>query len=170
MLRADLDNGIYSQYVAYFEDFCTQHIDIQHTPQSPSFVGPDVDNGDFVKNLGRDVIGWLSPPEFDGSDPDSDNEMLYTVGRFFILKKVHDKKFADISTAKNFCLLIALDLVAKMFDDKKNTDNQLTAHFTKRDYSIDPGSAENLDTYYGVQITIRFKALINLELNPARFI
>jgi hypothetical protein len=170
MLRADIDNGIYALYTNYFEDFCTNHVDIQHTPQDPAFIGPDVDSANIVKTFKKDVIAILSPPEFDGSDPDSDNEMLHTVGSLLILKKVGNKKTVDITAAKNFCQLIALDLVAKIFYDKQNTDNQLTAHFTKRDYTIDPGTAENLDAYFGVLITVKFKALVNLEYNPARFI
>lgn len=169
MQRADVDNGIYALYIDYFEDFATQHVDIQHTPSDVAFVGPDVEAANIVTTMKRDVLCILSPPEFEGSDPDSDNEMLATTCRFLIVKKVGTKKTALISAAKDFCLQIALDLVAKMMNDKKD-ENQLVAHFKKRDFTIDPGTAENLDAYYGVLITIKFKAVINLEYNPARFI
>lgn len=170
MQLSAIDNGLYQLFVDYFTDFAQKHIDIAHnTATNNAFVGPDDDNGNLPNWMKAETFVWLSPPELTGSDPDSDNAMMAFQAQVAIMKKVSSRKPVDIVTAKNQALIIACDMIAKMFKDKRDGRTPLVSQFSRRDYRIDPGQLERLDQYYGVLVTLNFKSLVNLEYNPAKF-
>jgi hypothetical protein len=172
MQRSAIDNGVYALYLSYFEQLATEHVDIAHNPadlSTSAFIGPDGDVVAAMRSMKAQRFMWITPPDMDGYDVRADNEMLMITASIAILEKVSNKVYADISAAKNRCQEICLDIVARMLHDKERTENQLLSHFTRSDFKIEPGQAENADAYYGAFLTVTLKTIINLEYNPAKF-
>ncbi len=156
----------YSQYESYLEECATNTLAISHTPNDEHFVVYDIE--DVFSELEHETnypALFCENPELKHQDNYSDNHHEVMSGAFMILSPVESGDKAELKRVKNDNLIIAKDVVKKMYNDLKlgniNGFDLNNVMYNK----VGPV----FDKHYGWRVTFMVKNWTDMSLDVSKY-